>query len=102
EVTIVGLWCGGILYITQFLLQIQLRPATFGVVTAVTTLFGMGTSAILVLGFRIGVLGVLIGQSVGASAGAAVAFSLSRSLYRFRFDRERLKRMLAYSVPLIP
>lgn len=101
-VAIIGMWCGGILYITQFLLQIQLRPAAFGVVTIVTTVVGMGTSAILVLGFRHGVLGFLIGQSVGAAAGAAVAFGLSRGLYRRRFDRKRLRRMLVYSVPLIP
>jgi O-antigen/teichoic acid export membrane protein len=67
---------------------------TFGV--------GMATSAILVLGFRIGVMGALIGQPVGATAGAIVAFAFSRSLYMFRFDWDRLKRMLAFSIPLIP
>jgi O-antigen/teichoic acid export membrane protein len=101
-VAIVGLWSSGILYLTQYLLQIQLRPAAFGVVTIVTTLFGLGTSAVLVLGFRVGVLGALIGQPIGAVAGAVVAFWLTRALYRFRFDVGRLKRMLGYSVPLIP
>jgi len=101
-VAILGLWCSGILYITQFLLQIQLRPAAFGVVTLVTAVFGVGSSAILVLGFKIGVLGALIGQPVGATAGAIVAFGLSRPLFRIRFDLARLKSMLAYSIPLIP
>jgi O-antigen/teichoic acid export membrane protein len=99
---IIGVWCSGILYLTQFLLQIQLRPRAFGVVTVVTTLVGATTSAILVLGFRVGVAGAFVGQIVGAVAGTAVAFGLSRPLYSFRFDFTSLKRMLSYSVPLIP
>lgn len=99
---IIGVWSSGILYLTQFLLQIQLRPRAFGVVTIVTTGVGAGTSAILVLAFRTGVIGVFIGQIAGAAVGAAVAFGLSRPLYSFRFDVHRLARMLSYSIPLIP
>lgn len=99
---IVGVWASGILYLAQFLLQIQFRPAAFALVTVVTTLFGVSTSAILVLGFRIGVLGAFVGQIVGAAAGAVLAFGLSRHLYCFRFDSRRLRHMLSYSVPLIP
>lgn len=99
---IVGVWSSGILYLTQFLLQIQFRPRAFGVVTVATTLAGTGTSAILVLGFRTGVIGAFIGQIAGAVAGTGVAFGLSRHLYASRFDIPRLKRMLSYSVPLIP
>ena len=99
---IVGVWFSGILYLAQFLLQIQFRPAAFGLVTVVTTVCGVSTSAILVLGLRIGVLGAFVGQIVGAAAGAGVAFGLSRHLYSFRFDARRLRRMLSYSVPLIP
>jgi O-antigen/teichoic acid export membrane protein len=101
-VAIVGMWAGGILYLTQFLLQIQLRPVAYGIVTLVTTGAGAATSVFLVFGLKTGVIGVLIGQVVGCSAGAAVAFGLSRSLCGLRFDTERLKRMLAYSIPLIP
>jgi O-antigen/teichoic acid export membrane protein len=101
-VAVVGMWCSGILYLAQYLLQYQLRPAAFAVVTLVTAVAGAGTSAVLVLGVRIGVMGALAGQAVGCGTGAAVAFGLSPSLYRFRFDFQRLKRMLAYSVPLIP
>ena len=99
---IVGVWCSGLLYLTQFLLQIQFRPRAFGIVTVVTTVVGATTSAILVLGFRVGVIGAFIGQIAGAVAGTAVAFGLSRPLYSLRFDFRRLGRMLSYSVPLIP
>src|SRR5690242_6841569 len=85
-VAICGTWSAGILYLAQFLLQIQLRPGAFGVVTLITTLVGAATSVLLVFGVGTGVVGVLTGQLVGCAVGAALAFRLSRSLCRLRFD----------------
>ena len=99
---IVGVWCSGLLYLTQFLLQIQFRPRAFGIVTVVTTVVGATTSAILVLGFRVGVIGAFIGQIAGAVAGTAVAFGLSRPLYSLRFNFRRLGRMLQLLRPADP
>jgi O-antigen/teichoic acid export membrane protein len=105
DVMVVGLlaiWCSGIMFVTQGLLRWRLLPRAFTVVTVTTATSVTAASAILVLGFDIGVIGAIAGQFIGFGIGAAFAFWLSRELYRFRFDRARLKRMLTYGLPLIP
>jgi O-antigen/teichoic acid export membrane protein len=101
-IAICAMWCGGILYLAQFLIQYQMRPNAFAVVTVATAGVGACTGAVLVLGFRIGVTGAIVGQLAGCAAGAVTAFRFAPYLYRLHFDIRRLARMLAYSVPLIP
>jgi O-antigen/teichoic acid export membrane protein len=57
---------------------------------------------VLVLGFGVGVIGALIGQLAGAIAAALALLVLSRRAYALRFDRRKLRVMLAFSLPLVP
>lgn len=102
SVGVVSMWFSGMLYLTQDLLRWQLRPRAFAFVSVVTATVTTCSSAILVLGFDTGVLGAIIGQAIGFGTGAAFAFWLSHDLYRLTFDSQKLRRMLAYSVPLVP
>lgn len=99
---LVAMWFSGMLYLTQDLLRWQLRPRAFASVSVVTALVTTASSALLVFGFHAGVLGAVIGQAIGFGTAAVVAFSLSHDLYGLRFDWARLRRMLAYSIPLVP
>jgi O-antigen/teichoic acid export membrane protein len=55
-----------------------------------------------VFGFGTGVVGAIAGQLVGFGCAGALAFAFSRHLFHLCFDREKLRRMLGYSLPLIP
>jgi O-antigen/teichoic acid export membrane protein len=100
--SIAVMWCSGMLYLTQDLLRWQLRPRAFAAVSVATAAIVTAASAILVLGFNLGVNGALTGQLIGFGCAAAFALALSRRLFHLRFDRAKLRRMLAYSIPLIP
>lgn len=61
------------------------------------------TSTILfVMGLRWGVLGFVWGQTLGAFAGTAVSFQFGKSRYRLVFSFKMLKKLLVFSLPLIP
>jgi O-antigen/teichoic acid export membrane protein len=96
------IWCSGLLYLSQCVLQYQLRPRAFSTVSVVTATVNTGSSALLVLVFHYGVTGALTGQLAGCAAGATAALYLARRFYIRRFNTHKLRRMLAFSVPLIP
>jgi O-antigen/teichoic acid export membrane protein len=102
RVAVVAMWCSGMLYLTQDLLRWQLRPKAFAAVSVVTAAMTACTSVILVLGFDTGVIGAIVGQAVGFGTGGALAYWLSSDLFRLRFDRAKFRRMVAYSIPLVP
>jgi O-antigen/teichoic acid export membrane protein len=99
---VAAMWCSGMLYLTQDLLRWQLRPRAFAAVSIVTATVVTATSAVLVLAFDMGVNGAIAGQLIGFGCAAAVALALSRQLFHLQLDRTKLRRMLAYSLPLIP
>jgi len=92
----------GILYITCDQLRWRLRPKAFASVTVVVAAATTATSAILVLGFHAGVSGAIAGQLIGVSCGLLVTATLSRGIYSRSFDWAKCRKMLRYSVPLIP
>jgi O-antigen/teichoic acid export membrane protein len=101
-VALVAMWSSGMLYLSQGLLRWQLRPRAFTVVTLSTGVVATGVTATLVFGFGVGVVGALIGQLSAFTVSGALAFWFSRRLFVFSFDASKLRRMLAYSIPLLP
>jgi O-antigen/teichoic acid export membrane protein len=100
-VAICAMWMSGMLYLMQSSLRWQLRPRAYGLVSVVTSTVTASTTAVLVLGFDIGVIGAIIGQLVGFTSGAVFAYSLSRDLFRIRFDRHKFQNMIGFSLPLV-
>lgn len=92
----------GILYITCDQLRWRLRPKAFASVTVVVAAATTAASAVLVLGLRVGVSGAIAGQLIGASCGALCTAILSRGIYTLDFDWAKCRKMLYFSIPLIP
>jgi O-antigen/teichoic acid export membrane protein len=101
-VALAAMWCSGMLYLTQDLLRWQLRPKAFAAASVTTAAVTTASSAVLVLGFHTGVIGAIIGQLIGFGCAAALAYTLSLHLFRLRVDAAKFRRMITYSLPLIP
>ena len=102
RVAILWIWVAGGVYLAQDQLRWRMRPRAYALVSVITAGVGSATTAVLVFGFGVGVIGVLVGQLAGALAAAGALFVLSRRAYALRFDRRRLRQMLAFSLPLVP
>ncbi len=102
KVGLATIWFSGMLTLSQSVLRWQLRPGAFAAVAITSAGVMTATSAALVLSLDTGVIGAIAGQLVGFATAAVLAFWLGRGLYRFQLDRAKLKRMLAYGVPLVP
>ena len=102
RVAVGAMWCSGLSNLLVDQLRWQLRPLAYAVAAVTTTFVVTATSAIYVLVLDLGVEGAILGQLTGFATGGVVAYALARRLYRPRLDWARLRRMLAYSLPLVP
>jgi len=76
------------------------RPQAYGAISVLNAALALGLG---VLGSQLGGLnGVLAGQALAAAAAACAAALLSRGTRIGGFDREALRRMLSFSLPLVP
>jgi len=92
----------GILYITCDQLRWRLRPKAFASVTVVVAATTTAASAILVLGLHAGVSGAIAGQLIGVSCGLLLTAALSRGIYSRCFEWAKCRKMLRFSIPMIP
>ncbi len=60
------------------------------------------TAILLIVVFRMGVIGFIIGELVGILFNLTIVVLSSRDVISFSLDRTLLKRMLVYGVPLVP
>jgi O-antigen/teichoic acid export membrane protein len=97
-----GWFVNGFLYIASDQLRWRLRPKAFAAVTVTVAVTTTAASAALVLGLRTGVSGAIAGQLIGFACGALLTAILSRGIYSPEFDWVKCRRMLRYSIPLIP
>jgi O-antigen/teichoic acid export membrane protein len=95
-------WLAGVLNLAQNVLRWELRPAPYatasGLLAAVTAL----ASAFFVLLLDMGVMGALLGQLVGATVALSFVLVVTRGSFALRFSREKWRRMVAFSLPLVP
>jgi O-antigen/teichoic acid export membrane protein len=101
RVEIVVIWVNGVVYVAQDQLRWHKRAGAY-VATSIAVVMGTTiTTGVLVLVFGVGVIGALIGQLVGGLCAGLLLFALSRTDYRWCFDREKCRHMLSYSLPLV-
>lgn len=85
---------------SQLRWNLQVKENAVGnVLNAITTI---GVTLVLVLGLDLGVIGVIIGLISGNIIGSFFAYYCSRNLYRLLFDREILRKLISFSLPLVP
>ena len=95
-------WAIGIFQLLQTVLRFAMRPLAYMIASVVFSLGGLALSVTLVVAFDAGVAGIFAGQVIGGIAGSLVATAAIRQLFVAAFDIRVLRRMLAFSIPLVP
>lgn len=91
----------GVLYCTQSQLRWMLQPRDY---TVSNLLFAGGTAAttaLLLVGFGLGVRAVFLGQLAGGVIGTVYALWAGRSAYGRTWRWSEVRRMLAFAAPLV-
>jgi len=83
-------------------LRVTFQPAKFIALNIAWSAIVAGLALWLVIGRQLGVAGVLYGKLFGDIACAGLGLVLVRHNLRPVFDRDALRRMLAYGLPLVP
>jgi O-antigen/teichoic acid export membrane protein len=95
-------WVSGVLNIFHGQLRWELRAAMSAVLAFLSALLIMAFSVAFVVWFEWGVRGALLAQVFGGLLALIPSIYLTRSSFGFRFHAKSLRRMLAFSMPLIP
>ena len=80
----------------------ELRSRTYAVVSTLYALVTVGLTVVLTVIDRLGLAGVLLSQTLAGATATSAALVLLRGSWRLVVDRTHLRRMLAFSLPLIP
>ena len=99
-VAIASMWAGGIYYLLQSQLRWQLQPRRYAIVSIFSTLVTTAGSVVLVFGLEFGVSGVFWGSFAGSIAGGTLAYYYCHVNLGSVFDPVKLRRMLAFTLPL--
>ncbi len=95
-------WVAGVLNILHGQLRWELRAATSALLSLLSTLLTVACTVVMVIWLQWGIRGALLAQVTGGLLALLPSLYLTRSSFGLRFDLASLRRMLAYSVPLIP
>lgn len=101
QIGIINICISGIFYLLQNQFRWELRSTAYAIVSLFMSLVTASLSVWLVYGLDWGLQGVLIGSLTGTLAGSGLGLFLLRTSVRFRFNRLRLREMLAFSAPLV-
>ena len=98
----VGLWAG--MNWTQLtnLFRVEERSAAFVSASIANILVTVGATLILVVALDKGPIGVIVGNFTGTLAVYAVLVLYRREQLGLEFDRELLRRMNTFGLPLVP
>ncbi len=94
--------CNGLQYFLQGLLRWQLLPKAFIISNFVSMVVMVSVCLVLILVVRTGISGVYYAQIIGTMFGSAIAWYHSRNILRRAFNWSIFKRMLIFSLPLVP
>lgn len=98
----VSMWVRALFVITNNQLRYLFLSRQFAISNVGNVVVTTALSLVFVAVFRWGVFGALLGQVIGQSLFSLVSIYLARASYAFTFDPQILRRMLAYSLPLVP
>jgi O-antigen/teichoic acid export membrane protein len=86
----------------QNLFRWAFRPVDYTLVTGTYALVTLGLSVGLAAAMPNALAGVLSGLAAGSAAGIALGLWLLRDSLQLRIEPKKLKRMLLFSLPLVP
>jgi O-antigen/teichoic acid export membrane protein len=92
----------GIFYISQNQFRWELRSLEYAITSMIMTLVSAGSAVWLAWGAGMGLQGFLWGMTIGSLAGTLSGAWYLRRSFQFRFEAGLLRKMLIFSIPLIP
>ncbi|MBL8202139.1 MAG: polysaccharide biosynthesis protein [Chromatiales bacterium] len=102
QIVLVFMWIQSIFYITNNQLRYLFRARAFALSNVGNTVLSTASSFAAIVWLDLGVAGVFLGQAFGQLVFSVVSIWLARDCYRAVFDLALLRRMLVYSLPLVP
>jgi O-antigen/teichoic acid export membrane protein len=102
RVAIFSMAANGIFYLFQNQLRWQLQSFHYAITSVITVLVSVSVTITLIFGVGLGLISVFYGQLVGYTVGAVFSYCFARESYGLIFNRVSLKKMLAFSIPLVP
>ncbi len=96
------IWTNAISTIANNQLIYMFRSKQFALCSIGNTIVSISSGLAFVAYYRLGLSGILLGQLLGQSIFGLVSLYFGRSNYLFKFDWAIFKKMLAYSLPLVP
>ncbi|HEY9634156.1 MAG TPA: oligosaccharide flippase family protein [Coleofasciculaceae cyanobacterium] len=101
QAAVISMWGNGIFYLLQSQLRWQLKPKGYAVSSIVFSLVSTGLTTILLFVFKVGVIGVFYSLFTGQIVGIVLAGYFVRHSYKLKFNWQKCKQMLGFSIPLV-
>jgi O-antigen/teichoic acid export membrane protein len=102
RIVLLFMWIQSIFYITNNQLRYMFRAKAFALSNVGNTVLSTAASLVFIVWLDLGVAGAFLGQALGQLVFSMVSIYLARDCYRIVFDPALLRRMLVYSLPLVP
>jgi O-antigen/teichoic acid export membrane protein len=98
----VGLWAGMNWAQITSLFRVEERSIAYVTATVANILITVGATLVLVVGFKAGPLGVIVGTFLGTLAVYFPLLAYRRDQLGLQFDRHLLREMNRFGLPLVP
>jgi O-antigen/teichoic acid export membrane protein len=105
DTTIAASWSiflNAIFYLSQSQLHWKLKPIQEAVSGLTYNFSAIGLSILFLVFYDLGVYGILLAQCIASVAGIAIGYYFTRADFSFNFSFRVLKKLLDFSLPLIP
>ncbi len=102
RMAMVFLWLNAVFFITNNQLKYMLKARLYALANLGNAVVGAGLGVTFLSVGEMSVFGVFLAQSVSLALFALVSLYAARSAYRIVFHLATFRRMLKYSLPLVP
>lgn len=102
RIGIVFVCFNGIFSLLQNQFRWELRSKDYAVISLIYSFLTLGLGAFFSYGLGLGLMGILWGQTAATAISLGVAWWKLRESFLFEIDFEYLRRMLNFSIPLVP
>jgi len=101
-VVLAFMWIQAIFYITNNQLRYMFKARAYALANIGNTVLSTAASFAAIVWLDLGVAGVFLGQALGQLVFALWSIWLARDAYRTVLDLHLLRRMLVFSLPMVP
>jgi O-antigen/teichoic acid export membrane protein len=98
----VGLWAQMNYQQMTALFRVEQRPTSFAIASVANVLITIGSTVALVVGAHKGAVGAVVGNFLGTLTVYVVLLGYRRYQLGLQFDRELLRQMNRFGLPLVP